>query len=67
MAWFKFLRTPKDKAEIRKRNLKKIKAIIEAVLEVHHKDSDRTNNELENLDVLCPTHHTEYQLGIRKY
>ena len=37
------------------------------VLEVHHKDGNRKHNNIENLDVLCPTHHTEYQLGIRKY
>lgn len=41
-------------------------AIVE-VLEVHHKDSNRDNNNIENLDVLCPTHHKEYQYGIRKY
>jgi 5-methylcytosine-specific restriction endonuclease McrA len=40
---------------------------IEDVLEVHHKDGNRSNNELENLDVLCPTHHKEYTVGIRKY
>jgi len=37
------------------------------VLQVHHKDSNRQNNISENLDILCPTHHKEYQLGIRKY
>ena len=40
---------------------------IEEVLEVHHKDENRENNDIENLDVLCPTHHTEYHCGIRKY
>ena len=40
---------------------------IVEVLEIHHKDCNRTNNDLENLDILCPTHHTEYQIGIRKY
>lgn len=29
------------------------------VLEVHHKDRDRTNNNLENLIALCPTCHVE--------
>lgn len=29
------------------------------VLEIHHKDGDRTNNEVDNLEVLCPTHHKE--------
>lgn len=26
-------------------------------LEVHHKDGDKTNNELSNLQVLCPNCH----------
>jgi DNA-directed RNA polymerase subunit RPC12/RpoP len=38
-----------------------------AVLEVHHRDGNRRNNRIENLDVLCPTHHAEYELGIRRY
>lgn len=29
------------------------------VLEVHHKDFNRENNELSNLEILCPTHHVE--------
>jgi hypothetical protein len=37
------------------------------VLEVHHRDRNNKNNKIENLDVLCPTHHTEYELGIRVY
>lgn len=28
-----------------------------AVLEVHHLDGDRSNNQVSNLVVLCPTHH----------
>ena len=28
------------------------------VLEVHHKDRNRSNNQLENLEILCPTCHT---------
>jgi hypothetical protein len=28
-----------------------------AVLEVHHKDRNRENNELSNLELLCPTDH----------
>jgi len=39
---------------------------IEAVLNVHHIDEDRKNNEIENLVVLCPTHHKEVHLGIIK-
>lgn len=27
------------------------------ILQVHHKDGDRTNNTLENLEVLCPNCH----------
>lgn len=34
------------------------------VLEVHHIDGNRRNNKMENLMVLCPTHHVEYQLGL---
>lgn len=37
-------------------------AKIESVLEVHHKDRNRSNNELSNLEVLCPTCHTEEHL-----
>ena len=39
--------------------------IIE-VLEVHHIDCDRGNNNINNLLVVCPTHHKELQLGILK-
>ena len=37
------------------------------VLEVHHKDHNRNNNQPNNWDILCPTHHKEYQVGLRKY
>ena len=30
------------------------------VLEVHHKDMNRRNNKIENLELLCPTCHMEY-------
>jgi len=30
---------------------------IVEVLQVHHLDGDRSNNELENLQILCPTCH----------
>lgn len=31
-----------------------------AILEVHHKDCDRSNNLAQNLEVLCPTCHEEH-------
>ena len=37
---------------------------IESVLEVHHIDRDRGNNEINNLAVLCPTHHREVHTGL---
>lgn len=40
---------------------------VEVILEVHHRDKNRHNNTLGNLDVLCPTHHNEYHFGIRFY
>lgn len=33
-----------------------------SVLQVHHKDRNRKNNKLENLEILCPTHHEEWHL-----
>ena len=34
------------------------------ILEVHHIDRDRTNNELENLEILCPNcHQVEHLLN----
>lgn len=32
---------------------------ITEVLEVHHKDCNRANNELSNLEILCPNCHAE--------
>ncbi len=29
------------------------------ILEVHHKDRDRKNNELDNLELICPNCHSE--------
>lgn len=29
------------------------------ILQVHHKDRDRTNNDINNLQILCPTCHHE--------
>ena len=37
----------------------------EDVLQVHHKDGNRENNELDNLAIICPTHHVEVHLGLR--
>ena len=34
------------------------------VLHVHHKDHNRTNNSLINLEFRCPTCHTEHHLGL---
>lgn len=31
-----------------------------AILQVHHMDHDRLNNQIENLEILCPTHHMEH-------
>lgn len=35
------------------------------VLQVHHIDGNRLNNGLDNLIILCPTHHKEADLGLR--
>ncbi len=32
---------------------------IKGILEVHHRDRNRSNNELENLEILCPNCHME--------
>lgn len=29
------------------------------ILQIHHKDKDRDNNELENLELICPNCHSE--------
>lgn len=34
------------------------------ILEVHHIDSNRSNNKIENLIILCPNHHRMLTLGI---
>ena len=36
----------------------------EIVVQVHHKDHNRKNNDPKNLIVLCPTHHWEIHLGV---
>jgi YHS domain-containing protein len=36
---------------------------IPEILQVHHKDMDRTNNVLENLEILCPNCHAEEHWG----
>ena len=38
----------------------------ERILEVHHIDEDRTNNDISNLIVLCPTCHRKITLGYYK-
>lgn len=35
----------------------------ERILEVHHKDSNRNNNKVENLIILCPNCHRKITLG----
>lgn len=35
----------------------------ERILEVHHINENRQNNELENLVILCPTCHRKITLG----
>ncbi len=37
---------------------------VEALM-VHHVDHTRSNNELSNLEVLCPTCHWEHHLGLK--
>ena len=39
------------------------------ILEVHHKERDRSNNEIENLEILCPNCHMweHYQNGDGRY
>jgi hypothetical protein len=34
------------------------------ILEVHHIDRDRTNNDIENLIILCCNHHRILTLGL---
>ena len=36
----------------------------ERILEVHHIDENRNNNNLENLIILCPTCHRKITLGL---
>lgn len=35
---------------------------LEQVLVVHHIDGDRSNNQLSNLEILCPNCHWEYHI-----
>lgn len=36
------------------------------ILEVHHKDENRLNNDIDNLVILCPTCHRKITLGYYK-
>jgi hypothetical protein len=36
------------------------------ILQVHHIDRNRNNNDIENLTVLCPNHHWAIHLGVIK-
>jgi predicted restriction endonuclease len=36
------------------------------VVEVHHRNGDRTNNDIRNLIVLCPNHHAIADRELRK-
>lgn len=38
----------------------------ERILEVHHKDEDRNNNDIDNLSILCPTCHRKITLHYYK-
>jgi len=40
---------------------------VEEVVEIHHKDGNHRNNKMWNLMVVCPTHHREFHLGIRRF
>jgi 5-methylcytosine-specific restriction endonuclease McrA len=35
------------------------------VLQVYHKDKNRKNNELSNLEIVCPTCHAERHMGFK--
>lgn len=35
------------------------------ILQVHHIDGNRENNVLDNLEILCPTHHAEKTLEMK--
>ncbi len=36
---------------------------VPEIFEVHHKDRDRQNNELSNLELLCPNCHQSYHFA----
>lgn len=38
---------------------------IVSILEIHHLDRDRKNSDIDNLVIICPTHHKERHRGIR--
>lgn len=39
----------------------------ERILEVHHIDENRSNNDIDNLSILCPTCHRKITLGYYTY
>lgn len=67
---------PKDKAKtfpalkekllkIRGRKCERCSYSIAEVLQIHHRDRNRGNNSLHNLEVLCPNCHFEEHLLLR--
>jgi len=38
---------------------------VKDVLQVHHIDGNKYNNNINNLCILCPTHHVEVELKLR--
>jgi len=38
---------------------------VQSVLVVHHRDKNRNHHNIENLLILCPTHHAEIHYGMR--
>lgn len=54
--------------KVRGKNCERCKYDKWEILQVHHKDRDRNNNNLENLELICPNchyseHHVKRKLG----